>query len=405
MKCLRLIILFLIFFSSNAIGDKIKSANNWENIVKGTKDKTVRFHAWGGSSNINNYINWVTKKVEEKYGIKLIHVKLKDTSDAVKKILFEKIAQKQSNGSVDILWVNGENFLTMKKNSLLLKESWITNLPNSKFINLDKNSPFLYDFGVYNEGKEMPWGLSQLIFYYDSANLFKVPKSANELMDFIKKNPGRVTFPQPPDFIGTSFIKQILLDISSDTSNFYRKFDAAKDQMHLKDLWNWFDEATPYLWKNGKVYPGNYLSMAQLFSDNEIDLGITFNISFPRNEIMKGNFKPSVRSFIPTMGSLANTHFLTIPYNSGSLNASKIVINFLISPEAQIKKQDPKIWGDPTVLSISKLDKSDKQKFDKYLKNSTDLSYLDLEKKLPEPHPSWVKVIEESWIKKYGSKN
>ena len=47
MKCLRLIVLFLIFFSSNAIGDKIKLANNWENIVKGTKDKTVRFHAWG----------------------------------------------------------------------------------------------------------------------------------------------------------------------------------------------------------------------------------------------------------------------------------------------------------------------------------------------------------------------
>ena len=70
-----------------------------------------------------------------------------------------------------------------------------------------------------------------------------------------------------------------------------------------------------------------------------------------------------------------------------------------------MKKQDPMIWGDPTVLSISKLNKSDKQKFDKYLKNSTDLSYLDLEKKLPEPHPSRVKVIEESWIKKYGSKN
>ena len=405
MKCLRLIVLFLIFFSSNAIGDKIKLANNWENIVKGTKDKTVRFHAWGGSSNINNYINWVSQKVEEKYGINLIHVKLKDTSDAVKKILFEKIAKKQSNGSVDILWVNGENFLTMKKNSLLLKESWITNLPNSKFINLDKNSPFFYDFGVYNEGKEMPWGLSQLIFYYDSENLSKVPKSASELMIFIKKNPGRVTFPQPPDFIGTSFLKQILLDVSPDTSNFYRKYDKAKDQIYLKDLWNWFDEVTPYLWKNGKVYPGNYLSMAQLFSDNEIDLGITFNISFPRNEIMKGNFKSSVKSFIPTMGSLANTHFLTIPYNSGSLNASKIVINFLISPEAQIKKQDPMIWGDPTVLSISKLDEVDKKKFDKYLKNSTDLSYLDLEKKLPEPHPSWVKVIEESWIKKYGSKN
>ena len=62
--------------------------------------------------NINNYINWVKAKVHEKYGIKLQHIKIKDTSDAVKKVLFEKIAKKNDNGSVDIIWINGENFLT-----------------------------------------------------------------------------------------------------------------------------------------------------------------------------------------------------------------------------------------------------------------------------------------------------
>ena len=66
-----------------------------------------------------------------------------------------------------------------------MKESWITNLPNSKFINLDKNSPFFYDFGVYNEGKEMPWGLSQLIYFYNHSKVKTTPKNANEFKNYI----------------------------------------------------------------------------------------------------------------------------------------------------------------------------------------------------------------------------
>ncbi len=405
MKSLRVIIFVLIFFSHSALAKEQNKKIDWENIVNNSENETVKFHAWGGSSNINKYINWVKKKLKEKYKINLIHIKLKDTSDAVKKVLFEKIAKKQINGSVDILWVNGENFLTMKKNDLLIEKNWILDLPNSRFINLNKNSPFFYDFGIYNEGKEMPWGLSQLIYYYDSSHLKQIPKTASELKHFIKSNPGRFTFPQPPDFIGTSFLKQILLEVSSDTSQFYEKYNKKKHSHYLNELWDWFDEVTPFLWKSGKSYPSNYLSLAQIFSDEEIDLGITFNISFPKNEILKGNFKSTVKSFIPNIGSLANTHFLTIPFNSGSLSASKVVINYLISPEAQLKKQDPKVWGDPSVISISKLDNENKKKFKRLLEKSTDLTFLDLEKKLSEPHPSWVHVIEEEWIKKYGSNN
>ena len=68
---------------------------NWDQIVNSAQNKTVKLHAWGGSKNINNYINWVKAKVHEKYGIKLQHIKIKDTSDAVKKVLFEKIAKKK----------------------------------------------------------------------------------------------------------------------------------------------------------------------------------------------------------------------------------------------------------------------------------------------------------------------
>jgi len=405
MKSLILMVFFTISFVSTSFG-KIENFNNWNQVVKSSKNKTVKLHAWGGSKNINNYLQWVKEQVFKKYGIELKHIKIKDTSDAVKKVLFEKIAKKNTNGSVDIVWLNGENFSTMMKNDLLLEKNWIVQLPNSKYLDLSSSSAYFYDFGIFNDGKEMPWGLSQLIFYYDSEQLMFPPRNAQKLKEFIKKNPGRFTFPQPPDFMGTSFLKQILIEVSDNNNkDFYSKYDKVIHKSSLDQLWNWFDEITPYLWKSGKNYPNNYLSLSQLFSDNEIDLGLTFNISFPKNEILKGNFKTTVKSYVPEIGSLANTHYLTIPYNSGNINASKVVINYLLSPEAQLEKQNPKIWGDPSVLSIKRLKIDMQKQFKSLLDQSTDLSFLDLEKKIPEPHPSWVKVIEEGWIKKYGSIN
>ena len=139
MKSLFLIILFILYIINPSFS-LTGHTNNWDQIVNSAQNKTVKLHAWGGSKNINNYINWVKAKVHEKYGIKLQHIKIKDTSDAVKKVLFEKIAKKNDNGSVDIIWINGENFLTMNKNNLLLNKNWILQLPNSKFIDFSKSS-------------------------------------------------------------------------------------------------------------------------------------------------------------------------------------------------------------------------------------------------------------------------
>ena len=64
------------------------------------------------------------------------------------------------------------------------------------------------DFGNPTDGLESPWGQAQLVFAYDR-DVVKPPHSADALKDWIINNPGRFTFPQPPAFTGTSFLKQI----------------------------------------------------------------------------------------------------------------------------------------------------------------------------------------------------
>ena len=252
---------------------------------------------------------------------------------------------------------------------------------------------------------EMPWGVSQLNFYYDSKYIKAPPKSALSLKKYILDNKGRFTFPQPPDFIGTSFLKQILIELIADKSFLKLKYAKSKHEKMLTPLFNWLDEVTPYLWRSGKNYPSNYLALTELVADREIDIGMAFNIAHASNAISEGKLTKTVKSYIHESGTLANVHFLSIPYNSSNTASAKVFVNFLISPEAQIKKQNKNYWGDPSVLSSRKLTLEWKNKFLNLPRGIATLSNEELDFKLEEPHPSWVKVIEDEWIKKYGSNN
>ena len=102
---------------------------------------------------------------------------------------------------------------------------------------------------------------------------------------------------------------------------------------------------------------------------------------------------------------MGNTHFVAIPYNATSKEGALLLANFLISPEAQARKQDPKIWGDPTVLNVDKLNDADRAKFAALDLGVATLKPDQLGPMLPEPHPSWMTAIEKEWVRRYGAGN
>ncbi|MBT4630526.1 MAG: ABC transporter substrate-binding protein, partial [Deltaproteobacteria bacterium] len=89
--------------------------NSWEDIIQKAKGQTIYWNAWGGSEEINAYISWVGSRVKEDHEVTLKHVKIASTADAVSRVLAEKAAGRSSNGSVDLIWINGENFAKMKE--------------------------------------------------------------------------------------------------------------------------------------------------------------------------------------------------------------------------------------------------------------------------------------------------
>lgn len=373
---------------------------NWDAVVAEAEGQTVYWNAWGGSTNTNDFIAWVGERVSEDYGVTLEHVKLTDTADAVTRVLSEKQAGENDDGAVDMIWINGANFAAMKDANLLFGP-YAEQLPNWALVDVDGKT-VQTDFTVPTDGYESPWAMAQVVFDYDTADIPAPMASMQEILEWTQANPGRFSYPQPPDFLGTTFLKQVLVDILPDPNVLS---NAATDETYdtvTAPLWAYLDALTPNLWREGRAYPATGTAMFPLIADGEIDLSISFSPGAASAAIANFELPDTVRTFVLEKGTIGNASFVAIPYNSGSKAASMVVANFIMSAEAQARAQDPDLLGYGTVLNMDALADNDRALFDALELGVATLSPAELGTAVAEPHPSWMTRIADDWITRYG---
>ena len=118
---------------------------DFEQILESAKGSTVRFYGYGGDQKTNAWIdNYLTENVKKDYDITVKRVGM--NIDEVLNIMLNEKQLNVEKGSIDVVWINGENFFTAKENDLLFGPL-TEKLPNfNKYI--DKESPDVqYDFG------------------------------------------------------------------------------------------------------------------------------------------------------------------------------------------------------------------------------------------------------------------
>jgi len=377
------------------------ASDTWQEITAQAHGQTVYFNGWGGSDAINDYIRWASEEMKTRYNITVKHVKVTDIGDVVSRILAEKNGGRTSGGSVDLMWINGENFHSMKTNGLLLAP-YTQHFPNYKLVDTENKRSTLFDFTVPVDNQESPWGMAQLVFLYDTAIVPEPPASMMELLAFCRVSKGRFTYPAPPDFYGTTFIKQALLELTGNTDALYREIDPRLFEDVTGPLWEYLDELHPLLWRSARAYPKSAPETKRLLADREIFISLSFNPAEASNAIASGELPDSIRTYVHRSGTLGNTHFLAIPFNASAQEAAMVFANFLLSPEAQARKSDPAVWGDPTVLSMDKLSPGERALFTNRDRGSATLSPEQLGSVLLEPHASWVSAIEKEWQKRYA---
>lgn len=346
--------------------------------VRGT---TVYFYAWGGSGQVNQYLRWADRQLRQDYGIKLQHVKVSDIAEAVNRLQNDQKAGRDNGGEIDLLWINGENFHTLKRNDLILPEL-LGKISNRDQLLIDE-LPLMSDFGVPVEGYEVPWGVGQFNVIGCAGCIEEKTVTPASLLAFAQNNPGRLTYPKPPDFVGTTWLKSLLQALSDDDERLYEDAHSESINALLPQLWDYLDKLHPLLWQKGESFPESAAQQLQYFADGKLAIALSFNPNEVQALVRSGQLPAGVKQHYFSQGAITNSHYLAVPRNASHPEAAVVVIDFLLSQQAQERKADPEVWGDPPVVSLDGESRS------------------SLLPSAQELHASWQDILEAHWLDRY----
>lgn len=368
----------------------------WPDLVTAARGQTVFWNAWGGDDRTNGFIAWANDRVSERYDIRVQHVRLRDTAEAVARVVAEKAAGRAEGGSVDLIWINGPNFLAMKEAGLLFGP-FLDRLPNARLIDREGKPATVTDFTVPVAGLAAPWRMAQIVYVYDSATVREPPRTIPAMLAWARANPGRLTHPTVRNFLGATFLKQALYELTPDPSLLAKPVTDAGFGPATAPLWAWYDAIRPHLWRQGRQFPENGPAQRTLMNDGEIDIMIAFNPSEASTAIANGQLPPTVRTYVLAGGTIGNASFVAIPFNAAHQAAAMVLADFLLSPEAQAHGQDPRVMGNLSVLALDRLAPEDRARFERLPRGAATLTNAELGSPLPEPHPSWMTRITAEW--------
>lgn len=393
-----LLFALLIFFPGSAHATDKRAVLSWDEAVKISRGQTVDWYMWGGSPAVNRYVNgYLATALKKKYDIVLRQVPVKDIAEIVSKLIVEKQAGKTSGGSVDLLWINGENFRTCKQHNLLYGP-FADKLPNQRYVDWTK-ATVQNDFGTPVEGMESPWGSAQMVMIYDEARTARPPQTIPALIQWIKANPGRFTYPAPPDFTGSVLIRHFFYYAAGAVDKWQGDYPPEEFAQAAQDTYGLLRDLKSFLWRGGDTYPESPVKMNTLFADNQIDFSFSYHQGDASRNILDGLFPATVRTFVFDEGTIANTHFVAIPYNAKDAAAAMVVANFLLSPEAQLEKAKPQVWGDFPAISVDLLPTVWQEKFTSLPRGEATLGDAELQAhQLPEPPGSILVELEKGWV-------
>ena len=375
---------------------KSSSFANWDEVVKAADGQTVQLWMYGGDDQGNAYIDDVLAPAVAKKGVTLERVPVTDTADALNRVLSELQAGRDDDGTVDMIWVNGENFATGKDAGAWLCD-WTSMMPNIK--NTASEDPLLAnDFGTPVEGCEAPWSKAQFSFVFNSDVVTDPPTSLAGILDWARANPGRFTYPAPPDFTGSVFNREVLYSVSGGYENVPLEFSQKAFDELSPALYAELADLAPSLWRAGDNYPASGDELNQLYADGQVDWTMTYGPSAVTELVANGTYPAGTKILTLDEGTVGNASFLGIPSNASAAAGAMVVANVALSIDQQVAKADPRIWGQFTVVDYDSLADDDKAKFDALPSSPVVPTYAELSKNAnPELSAAWLPAVEEGW--------
>jgi putative spermidine/putrescine transport system substrate-binding protein len=387
--------LLLSACTAPAAEPSVDPVGRWADIKAEARGQTVSLWMWGGDPQGNAYADDILAPAARKAGVTLRRVPVADTKDALNRILAERQAAR-TDGEVDLVWVNGDNFATGRQAGAW-RCGWSDVLPNMRYT--DPDDPLLTeDFGTEVDGCESPWHKAQFTLVYDSAKIADPPSTMADVLDWAERHPGRFTYPAPPDFTGSVFVRQLLYSVSGGYQEVPAQFDQETFDALTPRLWERLRELAPSLWRGGRTYPRDSVALDKLFAQGQVDMTMTYGPATLTELVAQGTFPSTTRVLPLEEGTVGNASFLAVPSTSPDHAGAMVVANLALSPEQQRIKADPRIWGQFTVLDETRLPPDERAAFADLPRSPVVPPYAELAHNAnPELSSEWVPALDEGW--------
>ncbi|MBF2034662.1 MAG: ABC transporter substrate-binding protein [Leptolyngbyaceae cyanobacterium T60_A2020_046] len=305
---------------------------------------------------------WVANTLSSDYGITLNRVPINDTVEAVNKVIGEVQAGLTTGGSIDLIWINGENFRTLKQGNLLFGP-FTEPLPSQAFYSPD-NLLVTSDFGLPTEGYSSPYTGSLYVMAKDGDRVSATPQDFDQLLTWAAANPGRFTYVAPPEFDGSRFLLTVLYGVTGGFEQYAGvEFDEALWEQNSPQVVDYLLALKPHLWRGGQTYAPTQNRLLELFANGEIWMMPAFTPNIAEG-IATGRFPDNTEAFALPGVSLNDPSFTAIPSNASNPAAAMVLADLLSGPEGQLEKFKPEVWGSPPLIERNLLPTDLQQQFD-----------------------------------------
>lgn len=406
-------------FRADFLGGRL----SWADVqAQARKEGAVNLYYWGGSDLLNIWMDNVVAPALRAEGITLNLARVTGTKDAVDLVLAEMGAGKGvGEGSVDAIWLNGENFATLSQQDALFG-SFAQLLPNARNIEWksdDSRSMLnLRDFGVETKSQEMPWSGEQYVCAVNRARVSErdTPSTFEELRAYLEANPGKFTYVKPPHYIGNTFVQAAIYAFNPD-GNGAQPFQSSLDELGVAELARLVTPGLEYLKgleplllgaNGGKPrYPEDIAALDGLFLNGEVNFDCKFGLFAVATGLSTGTYPAEAEEFIfPEGNMIKNKNYLAIPANTPNPAAALVLVNCMASVDAQISKL--KNVGMPAGIDPWLLSEADAVALAAASPGHVGLDQAALDANAaPDTNATLVDVIEATWLEyiERGSKD
>ena len=324
------------------------------------RGQTLDWMMWGGDPLINAYVqDYVAPILRDSFQIDL-RVTPGQGNEIVTALMGELEAGR-AQGAYDLVWINGETFYQLRRIDALWGP-FASDLPSARYV--DYENPFIgRDFQQPTDGYEAPWGNVQMTLIHDTQRTPNPPVTRADLYEWVRANPGRFTW--DAQFTGVAFLKSLFTDIAGGSDALAGDFDEARYQPAIDE-------------------PDRLRRQPQTLPlERRRDLSGRRRPDASTVRVGRGRFYDELQRFrgrqqscpgpFPRDGSRLRARQgpdseQPLPGASRAWRATKpphwSPLHLLQSPGAQLRKLDPAVWGDGTVLSLTKLPDSWRERFE-----------------------------------------